>query len=104
MEVRGDFSEGIVIRYEFEEELILHHTLDDTEKVAISCGPYVLALLSDKSEFFEVPFTDENIDNYLTCDEKYVYRWDDKVWIPLYQVEDQRYHVYLKQKKSGLEI
>ena len=72
-------------------------TPDDPKMMAIFYGPYVLAALSDSSDYLEVPFTAENIGEYLEKTEgELVFTWNNLKWVPIYQVGSAPYHVYVK--------
>jgi len=96
VEISGDFLNGEEICYKFEGGFKIHVTPDDASKAAISCGPYVLAALSEQKEFLKLSVEEKELKECMICEKDQFYRWEDITWVPLYLVGDQKYHTYIE--------
>ena len=71
---------------------------DEPEKAAIQYGPYILAALSEETDYLELPMREEEIQGQMAWTEEHGdeigFRLGDWKWIPVYKVEDRAYHVY----------
>lgn len=98
--VSADFTGEHVIDIIWTPGFRVLRAPDEPEKAAVQYGPYVLALLSEETDFKEI-FLGEG-----RMTEKF--KWTDPEgeeisftgfgwkWIPIYKVRDKAYHVYVK--------
>lgn len=98
--ISGDFSVGRWIEVQWEPQFLILRTPDEPEKAAVQYGPYVLAALSEQQDFIRVSFDETSVAAKMCWDEEdgedaVHFRCDDWKWIPLYEINDLSYHVYV---------
>ena len=71
---------------------------DEPEKVAIQYGPYIMAALSEETDFLELPVKEAEIAERMEWidehEDELSFRLGGWKWIPVYEVGDRAYHVY----------
>ena len=98
--IAGDFPAGMTLEVEWTPRLRLVRTPDMPERTAVKYGPYILAALSEKKEFLRVPFGEEDVAEKLRWDGdagdgRIRFRCGEITWIPLCEIDDESYHVYV---------
>lgn len=98
--ISGDFSEGRWIEVQWKPGFRILRTPDEPEKAAVRYGPYILAALSERQDFIRVTFDETNVAEKMRWEEdeekdEVYFRCDGWKWIPLYEVGDLSYHVYV---------
>ena len=98
--IQADFEAGVEINVRFPYHPGLIRTPDKPELAAVQAGPYILAALSEEQEALQVPVDEENVETLLQRAEEGVeYFLGDIRFIPLYRIDQERYHVYLHTEK-----
>lgn len=92
-----DFTEEVLIELEFPIHLSLIRTKDRPELAAVQAGPYILAAVSDEEDFLHIPIDEERAEEVLVRQEGdgLEYRYGDIRFIPLFQIDEEAYHVYI---------
>lgn len=92
-------SVDIKIRVQWTPGVRVHRTPDKPEKAAIQYGPYIMAAVSEKTDYLELPMRETEIVEWMEWTEEHSdslsFRLGDWQWIPLCEVEDQACHVYI---------
>ena len=94
-----EWSDGDCVEFSLACSLRLEHAPDDSGKVVVCQGPYVLAALTDSADFLtlkgnsaeEILVPEQNGPGCHTKD-------GGIVFVPLCMVEDQKYQVYLRNE------
>ena len=98
--IQADFEAGVEINVRFPYHPGLIRTPDKPELAAVQAGPYILAALSEEQEALQVPVDEENVETLLQRAEEGVeYFLGNIRFIPLYRIDQERYHVYLHTEK-----
>lgn len=84
---------GDEIRLKFKMSLRLLENEFNKEFANIAYGPYILAALSDKKDFFELPA----LEKFNMLDKAGKFEAEGIVYIPFAQVDLEAYHVYFKK-------
>ncbi|MEC0328090.1 glycoside hydrolase family 127 protein [Paenibacillus macerans] len=84
-------------------ELIFPYTLrlvstpDDARIKSVLFGPYVLAAIHEGADFITWPYSEEQfIGRMKKLEGEMSFTLGDMRFVPLYQIQDQRYHAYFK--------
>lgn len=76
----------------------LSRCIDDEKTVSICWGPYVLAVISNESEYITLDIDDETTGKNLSHDGRLNFTMGDYRLLPLNRINQQNYHVYVKLK------
>lgn len=97
--IEGDFSGNREFLAEWKPRFQIVRTWDEPEKAAVQYGPYILAALSDREDFLKVSFCEADIEGKMVWedeeDDRIHFRCDGWKWIPLYEIDQEAYHVYV---------
>lgn len=94
--ISHDFSQGIQIQVEFSYGFQLIRTPDEPDKAAVQYGPYLMAVLSEQKEFIRFSFDESNVAEKMYAMEAPLrFCCEEYEFIPLCEVGDQAYHVYV---------
>lgn len=98
--ISGDFLTGRELEVQWGQCLQLMRTPDEPKLAALQYGPYILAVLSEKKDFLSMPFDETNVDRMMEKDSSdgVHFHCDNMKWIPLYEINREAYHVYVKCK------
>ncbi|MFD1176302.1 beta-L-arabinofuranosidase domain-containing protein [Paenibacillus puldeungensis] len=84
-------------------ELIIPYSLrlistpDDSQINSVFYGPYVLAAIDERQDFITWPYSEEQfVQRMKKLDGDLNFSLDGICFVPLYQIQDQRYHTYFK--------
>lgn len=94
-----DWENGDRVTFAFDCVLRLEPAPDDVEKVVICWGPYVLAALTDSKDYLQLHGKGRPLGDLLIhqgSGVRFCLKGSNIVFIPLCQVEDQAYQVYLQ--------
>ena len=76
----------------------MRRTPDEPEKAAIQYGPYIMAAISEETNYLKLPMRAEEIADRIewTKEQKDMlsFRLGDWQWVPLYEAGDKACHVY----------
>ncbi|MDD2496340.1 MAG: glycoside hydrolase family 127 protein, partial [Tissierellia bacterium] len=72
--------------------------IDDEKTASICWGPYVLAAISEQSEFFTFNINDETVGRKLLHDGNLNFTMEGIKFLPLNRIYKENYHVYVKLK------
>lgn len=76
----------------------LSKCIDDEKTASVCWGPYVLAALSNQSEFILLDINDETVGLKLLHNGNLNFVMDDYKFSPLNKIDKENYHVYVKIK------
>lgn len=76
----------------------LSKCVDDEKTVSVCWGPYVLAAISEQSEFILFDINDETVDQQLIHDGSLNFVMEDYRFKPINRIDKEKYHVYVKIK------
>lgn len=76
----------------------LSRCIDDEKTVSICWGPYVLAILSNESEFITLDMDDKTVPGKLSHDGRLNFTIEDYKLLPLNRIKHENYHLYVKLK------
>lgn len=94
-DIVGDRS----IELDFHCSYFLERTQDDKSIASLHYGPYVLCALHDNREYLTSRLDEERLPQQIKKDGLMFYDMVDLLkFIPLYKLNDQRYHTYFKIK------
>ncbi|MGC4019476.1 MAG: glycoside hydrolase family 127 protein [Muricomes sp.] len=86
----------ICIKIHFPCSLRMERTPDNPEIAALAYGPYVLAAVSDKRDYLNVPLKENELEEILIKGRNCIsFQYGDIKFVPLYQISNEAYHVYL---------
>ncbi len=100
-------AEGGYFTFEIEKgtiELIftckgyLSKCVDDEKTASICWGPYVLAILSEETEFISLDIDDETVGDRLLHEGNLKFTLEDYKLMPLNRINKEKYHLYVKLK------
>ncbi len=100
MFLEGDFSGGIQVTVRWKPGYQIIRAPDMPERAAVQYGSYVLAALSEETDFICVPFDENSLPDEMKWDEsagedELRFRCGGRSWIPLCDIDAQAYHVYV---------
>lgn len=88
-----------VITINFECSYFLEPCVDDPMIVSLHYGPYALCALHDSRDYLVSNLTQRDICKQMKKNKLTFYDYADLLkFIPLFKIEDQRYHTYIKVK------
>lgn len=98
--ITGSFIQGKSLEAEWKPEFRLLRTWDRPERTAVQYGPYILAALSDRKDFLQMPFREEDVASRMQWEgdpkeDRIRFRCCGYEWIPLCEIDEQSYHVYV---------
>lgn len=98
--LEGDFSDGIQVTVQWEPGYQIIRAPDMPERAAVQYGPYVLAALSEETDFISVTFDESSVSDEMKWEEnvgedELRFRCGGRIWIPLCDIDDHAYHVYV---------
>lgn len=98
--ISGDFLTERELEVEWGQCIQLIRTPDEPELAALQYGPYILAVLSENQDFLFMPFDETSVGRMMEKDSKDVVHFccGNWRWIPLYEINREAYHVYVKCK------
>lgn len=103
--IDGSFAGERCFEVRWKPRFSFMRTPDMPERAAVRYGPYVLAALSDREEFIRVPLNEKNLAEEMVWEEDGTdavhFRYGGWKWIPLYEIGDAPYHVYVICDKIG---
>lgn len=76
----------------------LLHPKDDPTLFSVFYGPFVLALLSDSTEFIVFDYDEKELTDHIHQTGELQFELDGWRLKPLYQIVDERYHIYMRMK------
>ncbi len=76
----------------------LLHPKDDPALFSVFYGPFVLALLSDSTEFIRFDYDEKELTEHIHRIGELLFELDGWRLKPLYQIVDERYHIYMRMK------
>lgn len=76
----------------------LSKCIDDEKTVSVCWGPYVLAAISEQTEFITFDINDETVGENLLHDGNLNFTMGDYKFLPLNRIDEENYHVYVKIK------
>lgn len=86
------------IRIQWTPGVRVRRTPDEPEKAAIQYGPYIMAAISEETNYLKLPMRAEEIADRIewTKERKDMlsFRLGDWQWVPLYEAGDKACHVY----------
>lgn len=97
--IDGDFSEAGCLEVQWMPKFQLIRTPDEPKKAAVQYGPYLLAVLSGEKEFLRTDLDETNVAQNMQWEadgeDTIHFRYGNWKWIPLYEIDDVPYHVYV---------
>lgn len=102
--VLSNIAKDEIIDVHFTCHFFVEETNDDASIVSLHYGPYVLAALSDEQEYIRVSFNEKTLQEQIQrCDETLTFydTINQLTYRPLYQMQEERYHVYMKKEKEN---
>lgn len=98
--ISGDFRTERELEVQWGQHIELIRTPDEPELTALQYGPYILAALSEEEDFLTMPFDEADAGRRMEKDQGDAvrFRCGNWKWIPLYEVDKEAYHVYVKCK------
>lgn len=97
------FADGDRVEFALAYTTRLEHAPDDPKKVVVCRGPYVLAALTDRKEYLRLPVGGKREEELLLPGEGgagFRFTCGGVEFLPLCEVEEQHYQVYLEEGPS----
>ena len=85
----------------FPAHVYIEATSDDASIISIHYGPYLLAALDESQDYLNIRLSDQ-LDQQFLQKEHTLHFYDvlnQITFCPLYQIQEERYHVYVKRKQ-----
>ncbi|WP_062320971.1 beta-L-arabinofuranosidase domain-containing protein [Paenibacillus pabuli] len=100
--IRRDWEDGDEITLFFDCRLRLETSPDRKELASLAYGPYILAALSEESDYLRLQLREDALQESFTKETgphgfAFRYAEDDLLFIPLANVFHERYHVYIER-------
>ena len=92
-----DFEDGDKVELMLPFSLRFEKSPDRPEIISIHNGPLVMAAIDSREEFIELPSGKQPDEILEPTDTPHQYKFGDIIFKPCYNMDDCRYHVYLKQ-------
>ncbi|MEC0334067.1 glycoside hydrolase family 127 protein [Paenibacillus macerans] len=93
------WSGGDQVIVKFEPRLRLEYTPDQADIASLAFGPYILAAVSDRKEYFELPISGENLAEKferVAGSNRFIYQDQQLEFAPLAELNHERFHLYIK--------
>lgn len=103
--IREDWEADDYIQVRFSSSLRILRPKDTRDLFSIFYGPFILALLDESDDFIEFPQSQEDLIKSIRQIDDLSFQIDEYELKPLYQVVDEKYHIYMKnddkEKQNG---
>lgn len=103
--IREHWIKDDYIQVRFSSSLRILRPKDTRDLFSIFYGPFILALLDESDDFIEFPQSQEDLIRSIRQIDDLSFQIDEYELKPLYQVVDEKYHVYMKnddkEKQNG---